>query len=59
VWESVGKCGKVWKSVGEKRGTDLTGCKMRIRVTLPKHFLNPMDNESSTFQLAIRGCRTL
>jgi hypothetical protein len=59
VWASVGKCGQVWESVGEKRGTDLTGCKMQIRVTLHMHFLNPMGNESSAFQLAIRGCWAL
>jgi hypothetical protein len=26
------RSGKVWESVGEKRGTDLTWCKMQIRV---------------------------
>lgn len=32
---------------------------MQIRVTLHMHFLNPMGNESSAFQLAIRGCWAL
>jgi hypothetical protein len=53
------RSGQVWASVGEKRGTDLTGCKMQIRVTLHMHFLNPMGNESSAFQLALRGCWAL
>jgi hypothetical protein len=60
--QGVGKCGPVWASVGKcgrAAGTDLTGCKMQIRVTLQMHFLDPMGNGSSAFQLAIRGCWAL